>query len=100
MVSTGVADYKACARALLKVTCIFYFILLASPNKQTKQLRIQKNIGKDTATAVANYSGPDTNKNWIITRHVKKYSNTEKTTTTYNKLLDGTRDEHYCILNR
>ena len=36
----------------------FYFVLLASLNKQTKQLRIQMNIGRDTATAVANYREP------------------------------------------
>ena len=31
---------------------LFYSILLTSPKKQTK------NVGKDTTTAVANYSGP------------------------------------------
>ena len=35
----------------------FYFILLASPKKPNKQTN-RKNVGRDTATAVANYSGP------------------------------------------
>ena len=34
------------------------------------------------------------------TRNIKKQSDTRKTTATYNKLLDETRDEHYYILNR
>ena len=37
-------------------TILSYFILLALQKKQTNK---QKNVGKDTATAVANYySGP------------------------------------------
>ena len=34
----------------------FIFILLASPPKKNQTER--KNVGRDTATAVANYSGP------------------------------------------
>ena len=39
---------------------LFYFILLASPktNKKTNKQTNRKNVGRDTATAVANYSGP------------------------------------------
>ena len=51
-------EYSLEAEHLHIFIFISYFILLASPNKQTKQLRIQKNIGRDTATALANYSGP------------------------------------------
>ena len=43
------------------VIYLFYFYLLASPkkpNKQTKKETNGKNVGGDTATAVANYSGP------------------------------------------
>ena len=37
----------------------FYFILLASPKKKkTNKQTNRKNFGRDTATAVANYSGP------------------------------------------
>ena len=35
---------------------LFYFILLVSP--KTNKQRNRKNVGRDTATAVANYSGP------------------------------------------
>ena len=45
----------------LDISGIFYFFfLLASPKKKTqanKQTN-RKNVGRDTATAVANYSGP------------------------------------------
>ena len=53
---------------------------------------------RDTATAVANYSGHGYAKKTTTTK--KKHSDTRKTTATYNKLLDETRDEHYYILNR
>ena len=52
---------------------IFIFILLASPKKtkQTDKQTNRKNVGRDTATAVANYTaGPDTNlKKIIISPH-------------------------------
>ena len=54
---------------------------------------------RDTATAVANYSGPGYVKK-KKNNDKKKHSDTRKTTATYNKLLDETRDEHYYILNR
>ena len=40
-----------------KLRFYFYFILLASP-KQTNRQTNRKNVGRDTETAVANYSGP------------------------------------------
>ena len=43
---------------------------------------------------------PDTNKKIIITKNIKKHSDARKTTATYNKFLDETRDEHCYILNR
>ena len=45
----------------LDISGIFYFFLLASPKKKKTQANKQtnrKNVGRDTATAVANYSGP------------------------------------------
>ena len=35
-----------------------FFFLLASPKKQTNKQTNRKNVGRETATAVANYSGP------------------------------------------
>ena len=36
---------------------IYLLLLLASPKKKTNKQTNRKNIGRDTATAVANYSG-------------------------------------------
>ena len=82
---------------LSALTCYCYFLLLLllyfiSFAKKNQINR--KNVGRDTATAVANYSWPH-----ILTRNIKKYSDTRKTMATY-KLLEKTRDEHYYILNR
>ena len=56
---------------------------------------------RDTATAVANYSGHGyVKKQQQQQQQQQKHSDTRKTTATYNKLLDETRDEHYYILNR
>ena len=41
-------------------------------------------------------AGWDTNKK-KKTRNIKKHSDTRKTTATYNKLLDETRDEYYIL---
>ena len=59
---------------------------------------MRKNVGMDTATAVASTASPDTTKK--KTRNTKNHSDKRKTTATYNKLLDETRDEHYYILNK
>ena len=45
-------------------------------------------------------AGPDTNKKIIKTKNIKKHSDARKTTATYNKFFDETRDEHCYILNR
>ena len=37
---------------------IYIFICFAKKNKQTNKQTNRKNVGRDTATAVANYSGP------------------------------------------
>ena len=38
---------------------LFYFIIsFAKTNKQTDKQTNRKKVGRDTATAVANYSGP------------------------------------------
>ena len=60
---------------------------------------MRKNVGMDTATAVASRASPDTTKK-KKTRNTKNHSDKRKTTATYNKLLDETRDEHYYILNK
>ena len=59
---------------------------------------MRKNVGMDTATAVASTSSPDTTKK--KTTNTKNHSDKRKATATYNKLLDETRDEHYYILNK
>ena len=59
---------------------------------------MRKNVGMDTATAVASTASPDTTKK--KPRNTKNHSDKRKTTATYNKLLDETRDEHYYILNK
>ena len=78
---------------------LFYFINFAKTqtNKQTNR----KNVDRDNATAII-IAAPDTNwiKNKKNPRNNKKYSDTRKTTATYNKLLDETSDEQYYILNR
>ena len=61
---------------------------------------MRKNVGMDTATAVASTASPDTNKKKKKIRNTKNHSDKRKTTATYNKLLDETRDEHYYILNK
>ena len=76
---------------------LFYFISFAKKqtNKQTERALVGTPQQLWPITA-----GPDTNKKKIKTRNIKKHSDTRKTTATYNKLLDETRDEHYYILNR
>ena len=69
----------------------FYFISFAKKkSKQTERTLTPQQLWPITA-------GPDANKK-IKTRNIKKHSDTRKTTVTYNKLLDETRDEHYYIL--
>ena len=60
---------------------------------------MRKNVGMDTATAVASTASPDTTKK-KKKRNTKNHSDKRKTTATYNKLLDETKDEHYHILNK
>ena len=62
---------------------------------------MRKNVGMDTATAVAtSTASPDTTTKKKKIRNTKNHSDKRKTTATYNKLLDETRDEHYYILNK
>ena len=74
----------------------FGFTFAKKTNKQTNR----KNTGRDTATAVANYSIVQRARILIKTKQEKNTAIQEKFTATYNKLLDETRDEHYYILNR
>ena len=68
--------------------CVF-FLLLASPkNKQT-----ERTLAGTPQQLWPITAGPDTNKK--KPRNLKRHSDTRKTTATYSKLLDETRDEHY-----
>ena len=75
-----------------------YFILLASPKKQTNK-QTERRLAGTLQQLWPIAAGPDTKKK-VKTRNIKKHSNTRKTTPTFNKLLDETRGEHYYILNR
>ena len=81
---------------------LFYQLRKKQKNKQTnKQTDKQKERWQGHRNSCGQFTaGPDTNKKKIKTRNIKKHSDTRKTTATYNKLLDETRDEHYYILNR
>ena len=76
---------------------LFYFISFAK--KQTNR-QTERTFAGTPQQLWPITAGPDTNKKKIKTRNIKKHSDTRKTTATYNKLLDETRDEHYYILNR
>ena len=53
--SPSLQSFKNAIRNLdISGILLFYFINFAQKNKQTNR----KNVGRDTATAVANYSGP------------------------------------------
>ena len=80
---------------------LFYFISFAKKqtNKQTNR-QTERTLAGTPQQLWPITAGPDTNKKKIKTRNIKKHSDTRKTTATYNKLLDETRDEHYYILNR
>ena len=88
------------SREAVYIQTRYYFVSFAKNKyKQTNKQINRKNVDRDTATAVANYSGLGYlyKKN---PRNIKKHSDTRKTTAIYNKLLNETRDQHYYILNR
>ena len=83
---------------------LFYFINFAPlpPPKKKQQQTNKKTERTFSGTPQQLWPitvGPDTNEK-IKTRNIKKYSDSRKTTATYNQLLDETRDEHCYILNR
>ena len=78
--------------------CFILFYQLQT-NKQTDR-QTERTLAGTPQQLWPITAGPDTNKKKIKTRNIKKHSDTRKTTATYNKLLDETRDEHYYILNR
>ena len=84
------------SREAVYIQTRYYFVSFARKytNKQTNR----KIVDWDTATAVANYSGPGYF--YKKTRNIKKHTDIRKTTAIDNKLLDETRDEHYYILKR
>ena len=71
-----------------------FFVLLASPKKQTNR----KNIGRGHR----NSCGQLQRARILIKKktNIKRHRDKRKTTATYNKLLDETRDKHYYISNR
>ena len=80
--------------------CFLFFIYyLSQKNTKTKK-QTERTLAGTPQQLWPITAGPDTNKKKIKTRNIKKHSDTRKTTATYNKLLDETRDEHYYILNR
>ena len=52
---TGLAEKTL---LVLEERALCLFILLASPKKKPNKQTNRKNVGRDTAIAVANYSGP------------------------------------------
>ena len=81
-------------------TILSYFILLALRKKTNKQTNRRMLAGTLQQLWPIITVGTDTNKKNIKKRNIKKHSDTRKTTATYNKLLNETRDKHYYILNR
>ena len=81
--------------ATLQIFFIFYFV--ASPKKTNKQTE-ERWQGHRNSCGQLQRARILIKK--IKTRYIKKHSDTRKTTATYNKLLDETRDEHYYILHR
>ena len=57
LATVSISDHSRVSTQIkaVKLPGQIYFILLASPKKTNKQTN-RKNIGRDTATAVANYS--------------------------------------------
>ena len=78
---------------------IFFSFFISFAKKKTNK-QTERTLGGTPQQLWPITAGPDTNKKKIKTRNIKKHSDTRKTTATYNKLLDETRDEHYYILNR
>ena len=80
---------------------ILFYQLRQKTNKQTnKQTDKQKERWQGHCNSCGQLQRAGILKKKIKTRNIKKHSDTRKTTATYNKLLDETRDEHYYILNR
>ena len=73
-------------------------LILFSPKKKTNKQKERWQGHRNSCGQLqrARILIKNNNKN----KNIKKHSDTTKTTATYNKLLDETRDEHYYILNR
>ena len=78
---------------------IYFFFLLASPKKKQTDRQTERTLAETPQQLWPITAGRILIKK-INTRKIKKHSDIRKTTATYNKLLDETRDEHYYILNR
>ena len=76
---------------------LFYFSRFAKKIKQTNKQKERKLAGTPQQLWPIT-AGPDTNLKKKKQEILKKHSDTRKTTATYNKLLDETRDEHHYIL--
>ena len=99
--SPSLQSFKNAIRNLdISGILLFYFISFAKKKKQTNK-QTERTLAGTPQQLWPVTVGLDTN--WIKkikTRNFKKHSDTRKTTATYNKLLDETRDEHCYILNR
>ena len=86
----------------IQIFLVFFIIFY-----QLRQKKKHKQTNKQTERTLAGTPrqlwpitlGQDTNKK-IKARNIRKHSDTRKTTTTYNKLLEETKEEHCYILNR
>ena len=78
---------------------LFYFISFAK-KKQTNKQTEECWQGHCNSCGQLSQWARILIKKIIKKRNIKKHSDTRKTTATYNKLLNETRDEHYYILYR
>ena len=81
-------------------TILSYFILLALRKKKTNKQTEECWQGHCNSCGQLSQWARILIKKIIKKRNIKKHSDTRKTTATYNKLLNETRDEHYYILYR
>ena len=97
-------DRKMQIRGRICCTYFLFLIISFAKKKTKKNNNKQTNKQKERWQGHRNSCGQLQRARILIkkikTRNIKKHSDTRKTTATYNKLLDETRDEHCYILNR
>ena len=81
---------------LKEFNLVFFFLFITFAKKKNKNKQKERWQGR------RNSCGQLQRARILIkkTRNIKRHSDTKKTTATYSKLLDETRDEHYNIFNR